>query len=165
VAALYTHAQGHYFSRLNMATADPPDVQLMEFLKTLPKDALVAGHPFVMNPVPLLARRKVLASHELSLPYYPGYYGRIRQRIMNFFEAYYADSWETVEAFVRRYGIDVLVVRKEHFDPVFLEGPVYYEPFNQTVKERLKKGKDFVLEMPSPEKLCFKNHHYFALCF
>jgi hypothetical protein len=172
-ALAYTYAQGHYFSRLDMATLDPPDLQLMEFLRTLPENALVAGHPCVMDAVPLLARRKVLANHELSLPYYYGYYGSIRKRITDFFEAYYASSRETVEAFARGYGVDVLVVRKEHFDPAFLEGKIYYEPFNKAVKERLKEGGGFVLQTPALEKwaasgapeVCFENRRYFALCF
>ena len=164
-AVIYTHAQGQYFSRLDMATAEPPEVEAVAFLETLPKDALVAGHPEVMNLVPVLARRKVLASHELSLPYYPGYYDRVRQRILDFFRAYYAHSMEEVDAFARRYGVDALVVRKSHFSPEFLRGRIYYEPFGTFVKKRVKEGGPFVLEDPPRERRCFDNGEYVVLCF
>jgi hypothetical protein len=161
----YPYVQGHFFSRLDMAVADAPQLELTRFLGTLPKDALVAGHPVDMNPVPLLARRKVLANHELSLPYYKGYYGQIRQRLFDFFEAYYAGSFDTVAAFVDRYGIDALVVRKDHYTKEFLSGPVYFEPYNERAKNYLARQSSFVLRDPPLDRRCYENELYLVLCF
>lgn len=141
------------------------DQEMIAFLRSLPKDALVMGHPSDMDNVPLLARRKVLANTELSLPFYLGYYTQVRKRLFDFFDAYYATRWEAVEGFVRHYGVEALVVRKEHFQKPFLEGRIYFEPFNRAVKGRLKGGERFVLAEP-PERLrCFENERYVVLCW
>jgi len=148
-----------------MAVADAPQLDLARFLGTLPKDALVAGHPVDMNPVPLLARRKVLANQELSLPYYKGYYGQIQQRLFDLFDAYYASSFEAVEAFADRYAIDALVVRKDHFSKEFLSGSVYYEPYNTRAKKALAQQSSFILRNPPGERRCYENELYLVLCF
>jgi|Deesub1362B_J571_1020462.scaffolds.fasta_scaffold04630_2 hypothetical protein len=163
----YTWLQGHYFVYLDplLVTVDQEERELMEFLRTLPKGALVAGHPLDMDDVPLLARRKVLANRELSIPYYLGYYRQIRGRLLDLFRAYYAPDWGTVEAFVQRYGIRALVVNRDYFDPRFLRGPVYHEPFDSTVRDRIREGGKFALTSP-PEKLIgFRNTRYIVLCF
>jgi hypothetical protein len=167
LALVYACVQGQYICRVDsqMVALEPIDLELMRFLESLSKGALVAGHPMDMDNVPLLARRKVLSNHELSLPYYLRYYDRVRRRITESFQAYYATRWETVEAFVERYGIDALVVRKEHFQKPFLAGRIYYEPFNAAVKAQLSGGGRLVLKDPPRNHRCFENDRYIVLCF
>jgi hypothetical protein len=163
----YVYIQGHYIARVDtqVAVLEPVDMDMLNFLKTLPKEALVAGHPLDMNNVPLIARRKVLANQELSIPYYLGYYTQIRQRLFDLFQAYYATTWETVHVFVDRYGVDALVLRKAHFEPSFLRGKIYAEPFDRAVKERWNGKEPFVLQAPPPNLRCFENERYIVLCF
>jgi hypothetical protein len=163
----YAYLQACYISKVDplLVRLDRVEIEMLDKLKTLPKDSLVAGHPMDMNNPPLIAQRKVLANQELSLPYYQGYYGEVRARIFDFFEAYYASDWSVVEGFIRRYGVDALVVNKEHFKESFLSGPIYYEPFRSVVKERLKKNRSFVLMHPPENVQCFENEHYVILCF
>mgnify|MGYP000877106979 FL=1 len=169
LAAFYAYAQGHYISRVDPLEVhlDRADLDMLARLEKLPKDALIAGHPMDMNNVPLVARRKVLANQELSLPYYRNYYGELRTRIFDFFDAYYSHNWDSVEDFVKRWKVDALVVNKTQFTKAFLDGPIYCEPFRSAVKARLHTEGEggFALENPPENLRCFENERYVALCF
>lgn len=121
---------------------------LYQFLSTLPKNALIAGHPFEMNEVPLFSKRKVFVQQELSLPYYKNYYQRIKQRTYDFFKLYYSSSTGEIKNICNQYEIDYIVVKKEHFSTPFLAKDHFYtNPFNdkakQVVAQNIKRG--FVL--------------------
>jgi hypothetical protein len=163
----YGYVQGHYICRLDpqFVTLDRQDREMLDFLATLPKDGLVAGHPMDMDNVPLVARRRVVANHELSIPYYLGYYRRVRTRLMDMLKAYYAKHWQVVETFVDYYGVDALVVRNEHFRKDILAGSLYFEPFNSVIKEGWKSEDQFVLVNPPQQLRCFENNRYLVLCW
>lgn len=165
--ASYSLVQGHLIVTRDtqVATVDKLEREMLAFLETLPKSALVAGHPMDMDDVPLLAKKKVLANRELSLPYHTGYYSKVKERLLDLFRAYYASSWEEVEAFVTKYGITALVVNKEHFANNSSDSRIYFEPFDSFVKELIRGRKDFVLSFPPSERICFENGRYFVLCW
>jgi hypothetical protein len=163
----YILAQSFLICRIDprLVVLDSPDLEMLHFLQTLPKDSLVAGHPNVMDNVPLVARRKVVANTELALPYYTGYYNWIKPRLADSLRAYYAADEKQLRAFLDGYGVNALVVRRSHFDKAFLDGVITYEPFNTEIKKRLGKNPEFVLS-PAPRKdRCFENERYVVLCF
>ncbi|MBI3781592.1 MAG: hypothetical protein HY278_11150 [candidate division NC10 bacterium] len=135
-----------------------PFPQLTDYLSTLPKDALIAGHPTDMDWVPIFARRKVLVSDELSLPFYVAYYGEIRQRTYDLFDAYYGPSAEQIDAFARKYGVDYLVVNLRRFAVDYLaRGDYYYRPFNEFIAALISRnlsGGFAVLRYP-PDRIAF----------
>jgi hypothetical protein len=163
----YAYVQGHYICRVDptLVTLNRQDREMLAFLAAIPKDSLVAGHPMDMDNVPLIARRKVLANREMSLPYYLGYYSRIRTRIMDMLKAYYATSWEDVVAFIKDYGVYAVVVRKDHFRRDVLTGSLYFEPFNSVIKKRLRTEDRLVLADPPQQLRCFENESYIVLCW
>jgi len=111
-----------------------PFPQLTEYLSTLPKDTMIAGHPTDMDWIPIFARRKVLVSDEMSLPFYVTYYGEITRRTYDLFDAYYATAPEQLDAFARKHGVDYLVVNLGHFAPDYLARKnFYYRPFNEFI--------------------------------
>lgn len=167
LAAIYAWAQGHLIVKVDphVVAIESSELQMLSFLESLPKDALIAGHPMDMNNVPLVARRKVLANQELSLPYHMGYYNKIRDRLFDLFQTYYATDWDVVEQFVRRHRIQAMVVNRDHFKQDFLRGMIYYEPFDSFVKERLRGGEKFVLTDPPVERVCFENQRFLVLCW
>ena len=132
-------------------------IELYRFISSLPKDVLIAGYPKDMDDIPLLSKRKVLVNMELSLPYYKNYYSEVRRRIFDFFTAYYSDNPKEVLSFCRRYGIDYIVINKNHFRRDFLDGKVYYRPFGDYVRSIVKGRKEFVLEKIPDSKKVFKN--------
>jgi hypothetical protein len=138
---------------------------MLQFLATLPTQSVVAGHPFDMDDVPLMAHRKVLANAETAFPYYLGYYYRIKDRVLDSLQAYYAAQWDTIVSFVQHYGVDAFVVHKERFHPLAGNDKIFYEPFDTLLKKELKDRTHFVLANPPSALRCFENERYIVLCF
>jgi hypothetical protein len=102
-------------------------------LADTPKDALIAGHPNLMDTVPTLAQRRAFATYELAHPWSRGYWQKLRLRLDDLFRAYYAADPQEVVAFCRKYGIAFLVVDDRHFRPDFLKGGQFFFPMEQRV--------------------------------
>lgn len=139
---------------------------LYNFLSTLPKDVLIAGHPEEMDEIPLISKRKVFVQFELSLPYYRSYYKKIVERTKDFFRLYYSESNGEVINICNRYHIDYLVIKKAHFRDTYLGQKVFYiEPFNdyiqQIVAENIKKG--FVFQNVSPQYRVYEDNEFFVV--
>ena len=182
VSVIYIYLQSTVIPKADslIVALDPQDMEMLSFVGSLPKDALVAGFPLDMDNAPLVSRRAVLVNCELSIPYYTRYYGTVKKRLMDVFKAYYSDRWEDVEAFVERYGVTALVVNKTRFNKAFLDGPIYFEPFGSLVKRNMvkrtmakrnmaKKDIDgagsFALGNPPENRRCFENSRYIILCW
>ncbi len=114
-------------------------------LAQTPKNALVAGHPDLMDNVITFGRRPVLASFELAHPWSKGLWQRLRPRLEELFEAYYAEDAETVKRFCRKYGVDYIVVDERHFSPDFLTAEPFFEPFGSEIKEMTRDRRRFAL--------------------
>ncbi len=110
-----------------------------------PKSALIAGHPNLMDNVPIFAQRRVLAGYELAHPWSKGYWQQIRPRLEDLFTAYYAADPRVVQDFCRKYQVSFLVVDDRHFTPEFLAGGRFLAPFNlplQTDGKRIAERVD-----------------------
>lgn len=106
---------------------------LCEALAQTPKDALIAGHPNLMDAVPTFARRRAFATFELAQVWSKGYWQWLKPRLEELFAAYYASDPEVVKSFCRRYHIDFLVVDDRHFTPAFLAGGWFWFPSVQPI--------------------------------
>lgn len=146
-ACLFAYVQNRYIVYVDPLTVrvDATAMQLYNYLQTLPKDALIAGHPLEMDNVPLFARRRVLANQELSIPYYTGYYAAVRQRLVDALAAYYSADPVQIKNFAQRYGVDYIVVNRQHFTPSFINGRLYYEPFHSLITPHLVGRSHFAL--------------------
>ena len=99
-------------------------------LVSTPKDALIAGHPNLMDTIPTFARRRAFATYELAHPWSRGYWAQLKPRLVDLFQAYYAADPQEVVAFCRKYGIAFLIVDDRHFTPAFLKGGYLLFPFD-----------------------------------
>ena len=97
------------------------DFPLYEAVQQLPKDVLLAGHPFLMDNVLTFGRRKVFLSYELVHPWSKGLWAKQSPRLEHLFQAYYAKDSATVLDFCRTYAIDFLVVDDRHFETEFID--------------------------------------------
>ena len=141
-----------------------PYPRLYKFLATLPKDSLLAGHPKLMDPVPLFSQRQVLLTHELSLPYFLGYYELIKKRTLNFFDAYYAEKGEKILDFAAIYKVDYLVMDSIHFNPGYLRrGNFYWQPFNSYIRKLALERKTFFLREPPSDATIFQYKTIYVL--
>ena len=97
-------------------------------LAETPKDALMAGHPNLMDNIPTFAQRRAFATYELAHPWSRGLWDQLQPRLTDLFQAYYAADPQEVVAFCRKYGIAFLIVDDRHFTPAFLRGGSFLFP-------------------------------------
>ncbi len=119
-----------------MPPPDPSEVALVEFCRQTPKDMLFAGMPADMDPIPLLARRSVLASAETALPHYMGYYSLIQARMEDEVRLLYATTWPEALKIAGKYNVGYAVVARNLLDP---KRP-YVAPPNRELEMELRKS-------------------------
>ena len=110
-----------------------------------PKDALLAGHPDLMDNVLTFAKRNVLASTELAQPWSVGYWNQVRPRLDGLFAAYYSENPEDIIRFAQQFNVDFLVVDEAHFTPDFLSRTPFFEPFGQAIKDMTRDRTHFAV--------------------
>jgi hypothetical protein len=88
----------------------------MRAVAHLPPDALLAGWPPVVDPVPYLTGRRVLLSRETALPYHRAFTLELRRRTEALARAYFATSPGPLQALRDEFGVTHLVVYRPHFD-------------------------------------------------
>lgn len=136
--------------------------QLYQFIHSLPKDTMVAGHPDTVDNVPLFSQRKVFLTAEISNPFYDIYWDTIKKRTYSFFNAYYSEDMEVISKFCQENGIDYLVIDLNHFSKEFLDKrKVYFNPFNSYILKILENRENFALtDIPEKDKLFIENNTF-----
>lgn len=138
------------------------DNELYSFIKKLPEETLIAGHPSDMDCIALYGQKKPFITYETSFPLFTDYYHIIKQRTFKFFSAYYAEGKQTIQDFCKENKITHLVVNKEHFTTDYLKKErFYFKPFNDFIKNLTKQGHDFYLMQP--EKIIFESGDKFIV--
>tara|TARA_Y100000310_G_scaffold248496_1_gene254330 strand:- start:1089 stop:2645 length:1557 start_codon:yes stop_codon:yes gene_type:complete len=137
------------------------DKDIYGYLKTLPNDALIAGHPVDMNCIALFGQKNPFVMSQLHSVLFKDYYRVTRQRDFDFFSAYYAENKLEIQEFCKKNGITHIVVNKEHFTKEYLNQDYYYseavEPFNinKHIKNLTKNKKEFYFM--EPENIVYKS--------
>ena len=86
------------------------NLPLYQFLRTLPKQAIIAGDPRVVDCVPIEADRAVVISVKLYQPFDYTFLKVVRPRMADMLRAYYGPSREAIDDLGSRYGATDLVV-------------------------------------------------------
>ncbi|MGA7576853.1 MAG: hypothetical protein ACLQUW_04230 [Desulfobaccales bacterium] len=138
-------------------------------LAATPKDAIIAGHPDLMDNVPTFARRRALVTYKLAHPWSKGFWQKIEPRLEDLFAAYYAADPQEVIAFCRKYRVSFLVVDDRHFTPEFLAGGRFFVPMVKRVPKYFGKTLDDRVDCPffapfdAEIRRLTKGRHNFAL--
>jgi hypothetical protein len=134
------------YSRLvGFNTINPTEHErnLYQYVATLPKDTMLAGSPEELTGIPLFSKRSVLFRSlfpDRSVPIVPS------------FDAYYAESAQTVLNFCEVHHIDYLVYNIKDFDKKYLQTEnFFYQPYNQEIKTLVSNRNDFVLPQAEQE--------------
>jgi len=129
------------------------------FIRSLPKDTLVAAHPVDANAIPLRTRRSVVASRETSIPYYAEYYRRATERTSGELQACYASDFGDVDRLHTIYGADVFLVNLLRYKQ---RGWRCYAPLDDASSEWFERGRreGFVLLHPPPDRVLFRQGDY-----
>ncbi|MDB9525078.1 hypothetical protein PN498_03695 [Oscillatoria sp. CS-180] len=114
---------------------------LYAYLRTTPKDTVIAGTTGEMSNLQVFAQRSPLISPELGLPYHQGYYQEFRQRTLDLIEAQYSQDVAIVQAFIQKYGVDYWLIESRDFvtdDLSHYSWFTQYQPEAETAIQHLK---------------------------
>ena len=84
---------------------------VLQYLGTLPKDAIIAGDPTTIGCVTLVSERPVVISRKLYQVFSARYLSVARSRMFAMVDAYFGESRSKILALRQRYGADYLVVQ------------------------------------------------------
>jgi len=86
------------------------DQALYGFLRTLPKQAIIAGDPRAIDCVPIEAKRGVVISRKLYQPFDYTFLKLVRPRMTDMLRAYYGPSRRAIAGLGTRYRATYLVI-------------------------------------------------------
>lgn len=114
--------------------------QVLTYLGTLPKDALIAGWPKgLMDNVPYVVGRRVLVNYETHLFFHQHYLEDRRIRLNALIDALYAVEIEPILRLREQFGVTHLVV---HTKLLYEQIPEYFEPFRERIIQAAAQLKD-----------------------
>lgn len=117
---------------------------LYQFLRSQPKDTLIATLSDEANNIATFAQRSVLFSKEHSLPFHLGYYNQIRQRIIDVMQAQYSSDLTLAKSAIDQYQIKFWLLENTTFTPEFLQSATWLESFQPaytSALNNLQQGK------------------------
>jgi hypothetical protein len=135
------------------------DKTILDYIASLPNDSLIAAYPMgTADSIPLFSKRKVFVFYEASNPFHIEHWNLIKERTIQFFEAYYSDSLNEIKNFMESNKIDYLLVDLRHYQKEFLDKEqIYFNPFSDPIAEIIKKNRNsFALQRISSEFWNFK---------
>jgi hypothetical protein len=148
------------YARVINHSLDPSQERrdLLRFVETLPKDALLAGYPCALDEIPLFAKRQILFGCEN--------YNTSEKLTRDALAAYYASEESIVSGFCARYDVDYLVVDRRTYSQEYLaEGWIYYEPYNTELLDQIGSQETFFLEqLPDAAKVFQSGEYYVVSC-
>ena len=89
------------------------NLALYSYLRTLPKQAIIAGDPKGIDCVPIEAERGVVVSRKLYQPFDYTFLKFVRPRMADMLRAYYGPSRSAIAGLGTRYGATDLVVDRK----------------------------------------------------
>jgi len=123
-------------------------------------DAVVAGDPRFVNPVPLFSLRRVYASNETTHPFYDQYYAWIKRRVEISLRAHYARSLEDFLKVVEGEKIDYFIFERKRFYPEELKKATYFAPLDVLMKELTTPPDDHFAFKQLPEDVDLEKAPY-----
>lgn len=103
--------------------------ELYAYLRQQPKATLVASLSREASNLPTFTQRPVLVAREYALPYHRGYYVEFRQRSLDLIQAQYSPDLASLQAVIRKYGIELWLVDRQAFTPAYLEQNDWLQPY------------------------------------
>jgi hypothetical protein len=135
----------------------------LEFASTQPERSLFAGHPYLLNEVPLKAERRVLCSFETLLPYHKAYVDETRRRMRALIAATYATNAVPLLQLRDDFGVTHFVATMNQFGE---NVPGTYPPYTEWVadaKAAAEAAGGFEVLRQRDGALVFENTAVFVL--
>jgi len=129
----------------------------LAFIRALPKDTLVAAHPYDGDKVPLRTQHSVLAMWETYHPYWVGYYHYIQPRVEAEVKAFYASDWAEVQALHDKFGVNVFLVDADRY---WSNNSIWFcQPYTDDNVKRVEIGREkgFALQNVSEDRILYRS--------
>ena len=123
---------------------------LYDKVRSLPSNALVAGHPMLMDAVHTFGLHNVLASRKLAHPWSLGYWARYEPRLRASLDALYAKDPQTLVELRRRYGVTHIIVDNRQLADAFIQDVPLFAPYNAYIRKLAARPGPFLLAPDGP---------------
>ncbi len=111
--------------------------KIYDFVRSLPKEALIAGWPAgVIDNVPYVCRRRAFITRENHLVFHEGYVLEMRRRMHALVAALFSDDARALLELRDTFGVTHVIVEAEYFS----EPPRYFAPFDIEVARVWQTG-------------------------
>ena len=99
---------------------------LYDFLRSQPKDVVVATLSDSATKIPMFAQRSVLVSSEHAIPYHQGYYRIVRERGRDMIRAHLTSDPGALGSFIEKYHVDLIVIPPQPITTAYVKGRVWF---------------------------------------
>lgn len=106
------------------------------------KTAVFAGHPILLDGLPLFTQRRIYAGTEAAHPFYLGYFNEIKRRLTLTWQAYYAQDINKISQILLPESVDYFVFKNSDFLQESLQKAEYFKPLHILVAELTRKPKE-----------------------
>jgi hypothetical protein len=94
--------------------------EIYDFLRQIPKDAIVASIEPDADNIPTFSLRSILVGEEYSISYHATYHQAFRQRLIDLVRSHYSPNLAEIKQLIGKYGIDFFLIHKSAFTPQYL---------------------------------------------
>ena len=137
--------------------------QLYKYIKSQPKDTLVASLTEEADNIPSFTNRSVLSSREHAIPYHMGYFLPLQQRISDLIKAQYASDITVAKDFLKRYEVDLWLIDKSSFNIEYLADNRWFtdqQPVTQQAIAQLQQGAVPAISLIQDTCTVFEDERY-----
>jgi len=103
--------------------------------KSTARDALFAGNPIHLDPIPLYGMRRAFVTHETWHPFYLAYNKEIKKRLDVCLRAHYSRDFNEFLALIEPHRIDYFIFERAMFKEHRLRKAHFNKPFTQMVTD------------------------------
>ncbi len=133
---------------------DAPARSLMQFVRSTPRDSLIAAWPRAEHTdlIPYVGERPLLAFYKAHYTMYEGYLLEMRERVNTLIDAYLSTDPKDLIALHCRYGVTHVVFDQRHFADLTLQ-PTYFAPFDDRIRAHFDRTPSATMlgAAPPPE--------------
>ena len=136
---------------------------LYSYLEKIPDGSVVAGHPELLDGVPIFSKRKAFVAKDMSVPLFDNYWETVKKRTFDIFTAYYSEDPAEICELCRKNNIEYIIVDRRHYTESYISEGVYFEPFNSFVSNIVRNRKNYVLNDISDEYKIYNDGDIFVV--
>jgi hypothetical protein len=139
------------------------DAQLYSFVRTLPPDSVIAGHPLDCDDIPYWGERSVVFNIEASLSFRERQWRQQSERCIALFSALYAREEQDLLSFCDEHAVTHLLIRKGRYADDVKARSISMEPFTEWAAAavgELSDPRDLAINRVSRESLIYEDSRW-----